>query len=447
MATNRYVYSGAAGAGTGTNWANAFTTLALAIAGSVAGDDIWVAHDHAESTAAAITLTFPGTDASPNRVMCVSRAGSVPPVAADLVSAAGGTAGGTVTTTGNTSSITVGGFCSLISGLQFIAGATGTGSANLVQGSSSFARFSGCHFKLASSGTGSRINPAGASGFAIWEDCTIEFSATAQAMGYTGGAFIWRGRPGNTVIVGATLPTTLVSAGSVQAANWLLSGLDLSALGSGKTLIGANPAQIVRLVNCKLGASVTVNASVGSRRGVGADLIGCDSGGTVSRNERYRYQGTLTTETTTKRTGGASDGVTSYSWKVTTTAGASREDPFEAFSRAIWNGDTGVAKTATIHIATDNVTLTDAEIWLEVDYLASSATPVSTLITDAPATALTAGANQAASTETWASVPGTPVKQKLEVTFTPQMAGPIRYRVKVAKASTTVYIDPKIEIV
>src|SRR5829696_6649358 len=93
---NYYVYSGAAGAANGTSWTNAYTTLANAIAGSVAaGDTVYVAHDHAESTAASISHTWPGTATSPVRVICANRAGSVPPVSADLANTA------TVTTTGN----------------------------------------------------------------------------------------------------------------------------------------------------------------------------------------------------------------------------------------------------------------------------------------------------------------------------------------------------------
>ena len=78
-----YVYSGAGGAADGSSWANAYTTMALALAsGKVAGDIFYLAHDHNESTGASVTLTFPGTAASPNKVLCVNRAGSVPPVAA-----------------------------------------------------------------------------------------------------------------------------------------------------------------------------------------------------------------------------------------------------------------------------------------------------------------------------------------------------------------------------
>ena len=78
-----YVWSGAAGAANGTSWVNAYTTLTAALSGKAAGDVFYVAHDHAESTAGAVTLTPTSSAASPTKIICVNRAGSVPPVSAD----------------------------------------------------------------------------------------------------------------------------------------------------------------------------------------------------------------------------------------------------------------------------------------------------------------------------------------------------------------------------
>ena len=77
-----YVWSGATGAGTGANWANAFTTLTTAFVTEVAGDTLYVAHDHAETTSSNLNLVSSGTVSNPTKVICVNRAGSVPPVSA-----------------------------------------------------------------------------------------------------------------------------------------------------------------------------------------------------------------------------------------------------------------------------------------------------------------------------------------------------------------------------
>jgi hypothetical protein len=85
-----YVYSGAAGTGTGANWANAKTTLSAAATAAADGDTAYVAHDHAETGASNMTIAPVGV----LKCYCVNRAGSVPPVAADLRTTA------TVTVTG-----------------------------------------------------------------------------------------------------------------------------------------------------------------------------------------------------------------------------------------------------------------------------------------------------------------------------------------------------------
>src|SRR5258708_39638600 len=117
--TNVYVRSGATGAGTGTDWANAYATLTLALSGKAAGDVFYIAHDHAESTATAVTLTSPGTNANPCYFYCVNSAGSVPPASADLRTTA------TVTTTGN-NNLTLAGTWGEIYGIIFTAGSGGT---------------------------------------------------------------------------------------------------------------------------------------------------------------------------------------------------------------------------------------------------------------------------------------------------------------------------------
>lgn len=431
----RYVYHGGSNTSPYDTWAKAATTLATAITGSAAGDDFWVASDHSETQASVLTLSFNSSITSPQRCISVNRAGSTPPVAADIL------AGATITTTG-ASGIDIAG-CAYIYGVTFNCATGATGASLAISGTP--LKLESCALNLVGTGSGNQIQLC-SSTQSLTEliDTTMSFGATGQSIS-SAGSFRWANKPGSTAITGAIVPTTLITNIN-NLVSFELVGLDLSAAGSGKTL-SAGTRVGVNLINCKLGASVTVAGTPSVRGSRGINVIGCSSTTNVSRNERYRYEGTLTTETTIKRTAGASDGTTAYSWKVVTTANAKRTFPFETFEGAVWNSTTGSAKTLTIHTVTDNVTLTDAEIWVEVEYLGSSATPVSTLITDANATVLTTAAWRATTTEAWTTTGlATPVKQKLEVTFTPQMAGPIRWRVKVAKASTTVYICPNADL-
>jgi hypothetical protein len=436
---NRYVYSGAAGTGTGADWTNAHTTLAAAITASTAGDTFFVAHDHNETTAASVTLTFKGSAATPDRVLCVNRAGSVPPVDADLVSAPSGQ----VEATGTSTLLVNGSF--RCHGIIWRARATSTAAQlSICLGSGNVQRHEKCQFVLSTTSTSSRITFGADPATCTIVDANLLFSATGQQVVVTGLTII--GSNGTTLVNGSgSIPTTLFTS---LTRPFVVRGADLSNLGSGKTITAA-PARnsTTQLINCKLNSAVTISSASASPDRI-LDVIGCHSTTNAERNERYHFCGTLTTETTIVRTGGATDGAIPFSHKVVSNSSNRFDFPFEAFDGAIWNDATGSAKTLTVHVITDNVTLTDADIWLEVEYLGSGAAPISALATDSAATVLTAGANQAASTETWTTTGlTTPVKQKLDVTFTPQMAGAIRWRVKLAKASTTVYICPKAELV
>jgi hypothetical protein len=119
--------------------------------------------------------------------------------------------------------------------------------------------------------------------------------------------------------------------------------------------------------------------------------------------------------------------------------------PLEGFPIDVWNTTTGVSKTATVEIISSG-TLTNAEISLQVEYLGSASSCLSSFGDSYVATDITTAASVTTSTATWNSSPATPVKQKLQVTFTPQKAGPVRGIVSLRKASATVYVDPVMTI-
>lgn len=443
---NRYVYSGATGTGTGADWTNAHTTLAAAITASTAGDTFFVAHDHAETTAAALTLTFKGTSTAPDRVLAVNRAGSVPPVAADLVA----TPTATVTTTG-ANAMTLISFV-YIYGIAFSCG-TGASITSLLVVGGGAAHFvaENCQFRVPGTTGGNNnitLNGSGSgSGRVRLINCQMYFGSVASGIKDLGGEIQWTNNGVNALATSSLVPTTFIN-GNMEGPI-TLSGVDLSSFGSGKTLFtstsyGFNP---MRLVNCLLAASVSIGSALSGARSY-FELINCNLTGGNVRNERYLYTGTLTSEYTIVRTGGATDGVAAFSWKIVTTTGANHDAlPFETFEGVLWNTTIGSAKTLTVHVVTDNVTLKDSEVWLEIEYLGASANTLTTLASDSNATVLTTGANQATSTATWTTTGlTTPIKQSLDVTFTPQRAGLVRWRVRVAKTSATVYICPKADL-
>jgi hypothetical protein len=174
------------------------------------------------------------------------------------------------------------------------------------------------------------------------------------------------------------------------------------------------------------------------------DVINCDSGGTNYRNERYRYEGTLTTETIIVRSGGASDGATPVSHKIVTSANSKWPQPFESFPLAIWNDTVGSAVTATVYgIWGGGAVPNNDDIWIEAEYLGSSSSPQGSLVSSGKVNGLASGSAAASDASSWG---GSTTAFKMSVTFTPQQKGLIYITVKAAKASSTFYIDTKPEI-
>jgi hypothetical protein len=422
-----YVDSNAAGAGTGANWANAFVTLNGAFSGKVAGDIFYVAHDHAQTQASNLTLTSPGTALSPCYIYCVNKAGSVPPVSADLRTTA------TITTTGSFD-ITFAG-TAYYHGIIFNSGTGATIAGFTLPGATHV--FNSCSLrKNGTSGTAAALS-FNSAGSVDLINTTIHFGAASDGIGFAGN--------NRWLATASALGGTVSTSGAIAAGNTgttLIEGVDLSGSGS-NILVRAFTAgaRNVILKDCKLGTGATISTPTAAMRS-NVSLIRCDSADTNYRTEKYEYTGTLTTETTIVRTGGASDGTTPIAWKVITTANSERIYPFEAFPISIWNETTGSSVTVTVECrgaATPNID----EVWMDVEYLGTSGFPQGNFATSGHADLLATGTACTSSSESWG---GSTSSFKLVKAITPQEKGPITVYVKIAKVSSTFYIDPMITL-
>lgn len=423
----------------GLSWANAKATLAGAFAVMAAGETVYASQVHAETQASAMTLTSPGTAASPCRVLCVND-GAEPPTA--LATTA------TISATGN-SVVAFLGFA-VSDGITYSSGSTtSTGGIAFTNSSPLWWRFINGSLRIAGSNANNRMN-FGASATST-DDTLVELINTTLRFANVGQGVVvrcplrWQG---GSVDSGGSIPTTLFLTPSSGNSGWAdVLGVDLSALGSGKNLVDAGQGNFTAysFTSCKLGSSVSlVTGSNAGQGGVTATLVNCDSADTNYRYHKSVYQGDITQETTIVRTGGATDGTTTVSRKMVSSANAKFFSPLESDWIYFWNETLG-AVTISIPVVTDNVTLTDAEAWVEVEYLGTSGFPLGNYASDRAADILATPANQTTDgTSLWPNAPGTPIKQVLSTSVTPAEKGLIRARVMLAKASTTMYFDPKI---
>jgi hypothetical protein len=409
-----------------------------------AGDTCWVSQAHAETQESAQTNTCPGTAAAPCKILCVQDGGGTPTEPPTTLAATA-----TISVTGD--------FDQTFTGNAFIHGITfngGSGAVNVNQfwGSGAVAQnivFSSCNFRIIATGTTSRIYYGGSTRdlFLYFINCTIRLSATAQRCLVRGHVQWYGGSYDATTAV----PTSLFNTEPAYGAQVVVNGMDLSAMSGTLVVAGNNDLMRYHFRNCRLHASttpLTATAIIGP--GAGQVIVdNCDSGDTNYKINHQKYEGSIVTEATIIRTGGASDGTTGFSWKmVTLAAGPQFFWPLASPPIVVWNEATGSELTATVEIVHDSVTnIQNDEIWAEVEYLGTSGYTTASLATDRMTDIMATAADQADSSETWTTTGLTnPNTQKLTVAFTPQEKGPVTIRVMVAKASQTVYVCPKVTV-
>ncbi len=422
----------------GWNAAHARIANALASGWSSAGDTIYVSHNHAETQASSLTLTSPGTPASPITILCVN----------DGTGAIDTTA--SVSTT-STSAIVFGAGYTYVYGIIFNCASGNSNASISFNIAASWWRLDTCNLKLTTTSTSPSIqcgvSSATHNNNAVeWVNCTVQFGNVSQSI-VVRDSLLWLNSP--SAITGATIPTTLFKGSTNGTARVTCLGVDFSSVGSGKSIVDMSIATATEFtfIDCRLGASagLAINSPVG-QSGTLAYFINCDGSDTQSRYLYQDYTGSISQETATYvRTGGASDGTTSFSRKFVTTGNSKFFAPLYGPWFKFWN-TTLSSQTVSIEILTDNVTLKDDEAWIEVEYQGGTNVPDGKFVNDRAANILTAGVAQATSSEVWTTTGmGTPVTQVLtSPSFTPTEIGWIRARAVLAKPSTTMYACPKI---
>jgi hypothetical protein len=258
-------------------------------------------------------------------------------------------------------------------------------------------------------------------------------------------------RSGVIELFGCTLAgttvTTLFTAEAAASCSPYIRDCDFSGI-AWTNLYDVSNASYVRpkLRNCRLRSGFTV--TTGTYAGPGGntiELIDCNSGDVNYYYFKGSYAGTILASNAVYYDAG--DGTDSISWLMSSSANAKFELPLMAPEINYYN-KTLSSTITTVECVNDGTTFKDNELWQETVAKTTSGVPLGTWnLGDRAADILAAGANQTTSSVSWTGTGGfgAAVKQKLESTsFTPAENGIISVNVKLAKASATVYVSPRV---
>jgi len=427
-----HLKSGAGAVSPFVDWTNAATTLAAAIAAMTAGDTLAVSSAHAEATAG-ISLTVPGSATSISKIL-----GGTQGASSGLTAMA---TGGVIEST-NTSFAVNGSFYA--SNITWRASSTSTVLPAFAGVSGDIQYHNAFRYEVtggaAASGVKFGAGTSGAGTLATSKDGVFKFSNATQRINID-HCVVMQGCSFDT---GGTAPSGIFKlSGSTRSSRLLCDDFDASFCTSAMDVVTSigQGAAFARFRRMKMPATWTGNlVTTGQiKAGDRFELIDYSVGATKYKLLIADFAGVIKDESTVKVT------ANTRSFKAVSASGCGRINPLRSHEYFV-SLASGSAQTVSLDILTDNITLTDAEAWLEVDYFAGS-TSIGTTATDAVADALAAPANQTTSSATWTTTGiTTPVKQSLSVTVTPGAADYAIVRAVFAKPSTTVYLDDRLTV-
>jgi hypothetical protein len=262
---------------------------------------------------------------------------------------------------------------------------------------------------------------------------------------------------GRTVINGLTFVNAPFRTGEIFAANSIargyeISGADFSGFTNGTLCELFHPALNGSAINISNSLTAATWAATSGTLSSGGHLFLSNVGPASAPTYLYfgTDRGTVVSSTSIYRSGGATVDGTAVGWLVTTISTASEGSPFEA-PWIYFEVDSTGSKTFDVYITNDTADFTDAQAWLEVEYLGTSSEAISSYDDDRRVITTTAANQTDDVTSTWnGSGPSFTFKQSLSVTATVNVAGLHRARVLVGVASIAssrfFYIDPTVTV-
>ncbi len=420
-----HLKTGGAASSPFATWANAATTLGAVVAPMAAGDTIYGSNGSTMTTAG-MTVTVPGTTGNPSRII-----GGTEGATSGLTAVA---AGCVIGSTNATFSLSGNFFADAITWRQDTAS---TAIMIVAGGSGNIQWHRDCRFEILNSTTTAAVQLGTATGsvssMVTLERPIFKFSATGQRLNVNYNVRII----GGSIDATGTAVTGLVAlASGTRGAKLIWDDLDATNMAASGNLVTAisSGAAFARFCRAEMPASWTGQPVTNGqlKQGDRVELIDAHSGSTLYRYWAMDHAGSVRDENTVKVT------AQTRSFKFVSSADCSIIQPLYGPEYTV--DLSGSAQTVSLEICTDNVTLTDGEAWIEVDYLATSGELRGTVATDRVATSIASAANQTTSSETWTTTGlSTPVKQTLSASVTAGAASRAIVRMALAKPSTTVY--------
>jgi hypothetical protein len=444
---NYAVDSAATGANDGTSWADAFTTLAAAVAASTTADTIYVAPGHDEATTG--TLVFPTTPGL--RVLGAANTSAFPPTS--LVSTPTALWGGG---TGTASPGALAGNV-YIFGLHIRSGTLSNAGNNLQIGSAATSTTQRIHlekciieYRGPNSAARILLGPGGTSNAENntieLEDTEIRFtSGSAVSIRWGAAMHRWRG----VSITGTTFtdpPILLIVASNVDAE---VTCCDFSA-NSFTSLVNTTGLGNIRLnmTGCKVPATFTLGSGAWNDSSGGSVLrmADCSSGDNHGLMRYETPQGSAVSDTTVKVTAGGAG----QSWKITTESNVSMSHPFYSpWINLYHTGTSAISPYLEILRNDDSTTAYDNdEVWIEVLAKTTSGSTLATFYSDGMALQATPAAqdNSTLGIADWEGESGSYWFGKVVApSLTPAENGHIMARVGVGiNIVGKLYVDPQI---
>jgi len=414
-----------------------FATLVGALAVMAAGDRCYVSDLHDETLADDMYLAGSGTAASPCQTMCIDDWGTETDPGSITHTASTGASIATITSNGNIvyfrrfhffQGIDFGSLFQFVFLDDAYAGRVAFRQCSLT--ATQYSNACVFHMGIASHGRAQAV-----------EFIDTDLSAT------NGGVqikplcrFDWRN---GSLTQGKTSYTPLFyGAGSGAPGIVTCESVDLSQV---DTITNASLLRFeqIHLHRCLLKSGSALASNTFPMLGAEIRSVECDHGTNFIRQAKHDYNGVVSEDTVRVRDNSES----SYSHKLVSSGYTQFYSPLRSFPIGRYNATEGSSVTVRVEMLIDGVTLTNGDAWIEVNYLGSASYPLGAIASSAKGNILATASSHTTSSEGWTTTGLTsPVKQYTEVTFTPQEAGLVEIVFCLAKVSTTVYVDPDVEV-